>query len=337
MPLLSLAAGALLLGGGCSKLTQNLEDDVLAAQRHLREAEKGDLESMVEVAWHYVLGTGVEPDREEALKWFRAAAEGGSLTAQRELADLLTGGEDEISGSREEMLEAVKWYRLAATQGDGIAAFNLALLYEDERGLGPDYDKAMEWYRKSAERGDEGGMHSVGLLYEEGAGVEQSDEIALEWFQKSADEGYADAQFSLGLMSEEGRAVAQSFTDAIDWYRKAAENASPSYDACNHLAWVYATCAEEKLRDGRKAVRYALRAVSEEPDNPAYVDTLAAAYARSGWFEDAVDAQRKAIALLPGDEDLDEEERAESLAEMEARLELYLDEKAYAEASAGEE
>ena len=69
----------------------------------------------------------------------------------------------------------------------------------------------------------------------------------------------------------------------------------------NEFAWLLATCAHAKHRDGKRAVELAERACSEMPlgTNAAYIDTLAAAHAESGDFKAAVARQREAIQALP--------------------------------------
>src|SRR5262249_4131795 len=106
----------------------------------------------------------------------------------------------------------------------------------------------------------------------------------------------------------------KGYDKAIADYSKAAE-LNPNYAAAfNNLAWLYATCPDTAIRDGKKAVEAAKKAVKLE-DNPQSRDTLAAAYAEVGDFESAVTEQRKALE----DKSLDEGERKE----MESRLELY--------------
>ena len=86
------------------------------------------------------------------------------------------------------------------------------------------------------------------------------------------------------------------------------------------LAWLRATAADAALRDGAEALRLAREAVRlRGDDHPDALDTLAAAYAAAGRFEDAAAAARRAAALAraaPG---------FESLApRIEQRLRLYL-------------
>ena len=68
----------------------------------------------------------------------------------------------------------------------------------------------------------------------------------------------------------------------------------------SNLAAFYATCPDEKYRDGKKAVEHATEAcrLSEEKDWHCQ-ETLAAAYAASGDFEKAAQREAKAVALAP--------------------------------------
>ena len=66
--------------------------------------------------------------------------------------------------------------------------------------------------------------------------------------------------------------------------------------AYNTLAWLLATCAQDRIRDGKKAVAYASKACEmadwKEPD---FLDTLAAACAETGDFAQAVKWEAKIL------------------------------------------
>lgn len=66
----------------------------------------------------------------------------------------------------------------------------------------------------------------------------------------------------------------------------------------NELAWFLATCGEPALRNGERAVTLAEQSVlySKVPEPGAY-DTLAAAYAANGRYDDAVLAENSAIYM----------------------------------------
>jgi tetratricopeptide (TPR) repeat protein len=82
----------------------------------------------------------------------------------------------------------------------------------------------------------------------------------------------------------------------------------------NQLAWLRAATPEERWRDGKEAVRLAEVACAlTNQRNPNYLDTLAAAYAEVGRFDDAVRTLGRAIALAD----------ARQMAQFQERLALY--------------
>jgi tetratricopeptide (TPR) repeat protein len=70
----------------------------------------------------------------------------------------------------------------------------------------------------------------------------------------------------------------------------------------NYLAWLYATCPDDAIRNGVLAVDLAENACeSTRYEVAGFLDTLAAAYAEVGRFDDAVFWQKKVIEKVPGD------------------------------------
>jgi TPR repeat protein len=50
--------------------------------------------------------------------------------------------------------EAFKWFKKAADLNNGMAMFNLGILYETGRGVDKDIAEALSWYRKAAKSDD---------------------------------------------------------------------------------------------------------------------------------------------------------------------------------------
>jgi tetratricopeptide (TPR) repeat protein len=94
----------------------------------------------------------------------------------------------------------------------------------------------------------------------------------------------------------------------------------------NSLAWLLATCPQAGKRDGSRAVTLAKKACALANWKDAYsLDTLAAACAEAGDFDEAVRWQSKAIGLVAGDMEF-----AETAQE---RLALYRDKTPYHESA----
>jgi len=119
--------------------------------------------------------------------------------------------------------EAVKWYRKAAEQDDASAQYNLGLMYAEGLGVEKNEKEAVKWYRLAADQGYESAQCRLGLMYVYGEGVENDDVEAVKWIRKAADHGYADAQYELGLMYDWGRGVQEDDEEAVKWYRLAAD------------------------------------------------------------------------------------------------------------------
>jgi Flp pilus assembly protein TadD len=113
---------------------------------------------------------------------------------------------------------------------------------------------------------------------------------------------------------------------ALKEYRKIL-GVKPNWaTAANSLAWILATDKNDEIRNGREAIRWALVACEGNGrKNPEYLDTLGAAYAQAGHFEEATRTAQKSLILArsEGDADLAEE--------VKKRLLLYKAEKAFTE------
>jgi Flp pilus assembly protein TadD len=104
------------------------------------------------------------------------------------------------------------------------------------------------------------------------------------------------------------------YDQAISDFNKAMEINPKDAQAHNNLAWLLATAKEPRVRNGEKAVAFAVKACRlSEWENPEYLDTLAASYARKGDFGNATKWQEMALQLL------EEGKKAEA----RKRLDLY--------------
>jgi tetratricopeptide (TPR) repeat protein len=88
----------------------------------------------------------------------------------------------------------------------------------------------------------------------------------------------------------------------------------PNYlPVLNRAAWLLATCPNQKVRNGKRAVELAKKALNANKQDAKTMDTLAAAYASAGNFTEAVRWQERVL----------EDEQFMNNADARSRLELY--------------
>lgn len=103
-----------------------------------------------------------------------------------------------------------------------------------------------------------------------------------------------NARYNMG-MSFWGQGKTQ---EAIEQFRQVLKLKPEWATAANSLAWILATDKSGNNRNGEEAVRWALVACKGEGRaNPAFLDTLAAAYAEAGDFERAVKTAEECLSL----------------------------------------
>jgi len=122
------------------------------------------------------------------------------------------------------------------------------------------------------------------------------------------------------LLSSTGR-----HAEALTHLRAAHAGNPGDVTIASNLAWVLATCPDAILRNGHEAVQLAEWACDATAHkSPPLLDTLAAAYAEAGRFDEAVRTTLQAIEIIRANP-------ASSTAELESRLELYRADKPYRE------
>lgn len=179
--------------------------------------------------------------------------------------------------------------------------------------------ECFELWLHSAKMGNPRAQANIGLMLLQGQIVERNASEGLKWLTTSAENGNPLCQYYLGLFYFQGKDVQQDFSKGVYWLERAVEK--DEAQAMNTLAWYLATCKESKFHNGKKAVELASRAISIEEGKWTYLDTLAAAYARDGRFQEAVLAEEYAIDLLKKQKNFLGREKRSSDAQK--RLNLY--------------
>lgn len=141
MPLrLAMFAAALITLGGAAIAGPSAEQ--------FAAAEAGDARAAFAVAIHY--DTGTPTNYPEALKWFRASAEGGYAPGQAKLGLMYLFGWSVWPDAE----EAALWYGRAATQGFVPAQAQMGRMAARGQGMPRDMIAAAMWTEVAANAGD---------------------------------------------------------------------------------------------------------------------------------------------------------------------------------------
>jgi len=136
----------------------------------------------------------------------------------------------------------------------------------------------------------------------------------------------AHAQFYLGLACLESDSV----QEGLKHLAEAARLRPDWVDPLNAQAWVLATSPDDKVRDGAESLRVAQRAAElSSHHQPTILETLAAAYAETGQFEQATLTANQALQIAQslGQTNL--------IPKIQQALELYRDHRPFREGASG--
>lgn len=149
-----------------------------------QKAESGDVEAQFEMGMIYYFGNGVAQDYNEAVEWYKLAAEQGLLKAKYWL-DISLGLKEKIRKAElgdvgaqkylgliyyngevvsQNCKEAVKWFTMAAEQGDADAQNNMGVLYQRGEGVRQDYVQAYKWYNLASAQQAENAKENRDIL-----------------------------------------------------------------------------------------------------------------------------------------------------------------------------
>ncbi|MEI8245400.1 MAG: tetratricopeptide repeat protein [Lentisphaerota bacterium] len=226
-------------------------------------------------------------DKGDSILSLQEKATGGDTAAMIKLGRVfLTGNEDvEINYA-----EALKWFEAASAKGSGEAMAHCGLIYNcGGNGVEMDQPKALSCYKASAEKGDSLGQFLYGNILLDGGNLP----AALTWLEKSAGQGLLKAQLELGDFYSNNDSAS-----AVKWYKRAADQESPA--AMNNLAYLWA----EQGAELDKALVWAGKAVSMEPDQATFIDTLGWVLFKKGRYAEAFGRLTEAEKFNPENADI---------------------------------
>ena len=230
-----------------------------------RAADQGSAEAQLLLGRSYNHMDAPDRDRDEALRWFLLAGEQGMAEAQAAVAVHYGHREDDWP-------LAVTWYRRAAEGGSWYAQYELALLYEEGRGVDADSAEAERLLRLAADQGINKAQTALASLLLHGRSQRTEVSAAGEYYETTlafaAELGYAESQTDLAhYYVREG-----NLPDAVQLFKLAANQ--------NSVEAEWALCRMYYLGDGvtadfRQAMEWCLRAANQgDPVAQTFVGSL---------------------------------------------------------------
>lgn len=285
----------------------------------------------INLAVMYEHGEGVPQNRETAFQLMKQATEGGTPMAIANLGRFYYNGigvpKDDAQALKVLRSIPANWEVVNTWIGTvrvysndpavkdipaGIAAFELAVKQSPNRiqpilNLESAYlyagmpDKALDAGKKaiSLEPETPGGYLALSRFYRDNnAGALRDNAMSIEWAVKADTLTKHKNPEVLNALAEtyfDLEKYDQAFAAAAD--ALALEPESALY--ANNLAWWLATAKDSTVRDPKRAISLAQKAISVEPNYASYIDTLAEAYFANGEYAKAVEYEQKAANLEP--------------------------------------
>jgi len=126
-----------------------------------------------------------------------------------------------------------------AEDGNVLAQFAIAAMYDDGRGLPQDFSRALSWYKKAAHAGLVDAQYMVGRFYGRGRGVKQNPSAAFFWFNLAAAGGHPRAaalrdQHRLQISPAQRRHME---ADAVSWHARHPRQFTCQFQRCIYPGW----------------------------------------------------------------------------------------------------
>ncbi len=239
------------------------QDYEQALAYYKKAAELGHAGAHESIGHFYAEGYGVERDFTEAFNWRRKGAELGSHTAMYGMAVQLFTSQ----GTPRDDAKMIELLTLLVAEAEGDSqsyALNLlGIAHELGRGVTADVPRALELYRAAQEAGDANAIHNIAEIFASDdygmADYDAAFEIYSDLYENSDDPSYG----ALGALYEHGKGVAVDLARATELYDQGVEAGEPG--AMWRLALLYAA-GKGVTEDDAKALALFDQAIAE-PDH----------------------------------------------------------------------
>lgn len=177
-------------------------DYATAFKWNTQAAKAGNPTAMYNLGQQYEKGAGTIQDDKQSIYWYSSSAQQGHMFAEFEMGYAYEYG---IGGLIKDLNQAIDWYRKAANKRSAPAQYNLANIFiEQAVDLTGEAKKAklhegIALLKSATDLGSAKSAYQLSHFYFQGEGVEKDESYGLKLLTKAADQGYVHAQKELGL------------------------------------------------------------------------------------------------------------------------------------------
>lgn len=167
--------------------------------------------------------------KEEALHWYKLAAEGGQPDAWSDVGRCYFEG----IGTTEDAVYAVECFQKGIAIGDIDSYNRMGKAYYMGKGVSKDYEKAFQMFSYAYEKGSKWGVFYLGECCFEGWGTPQ-DYGRARMYLEQVDWNNTNAFYMLGYIYGRGLGVSADIPKAVDFLRRAGDNARAKEELRNY-------------------------------------------------------------------------------------------------------
>lgn len=149
----------------------------------IRSLKENDIKTMYTLGMMYRDGVNVDPDLNQALEWFKNAANGGSSDAMVELSRVYAL-DKQFTGMDKNEFESKRWILEAEKRNNPKAFYTMGLMYEEGFPFEASYESAFEYFRKAAAKGILNAYVKLYIAYQYGKGTDPNLKRAIYWLRK---------------------------------------------------------------------------------------------------------------------------------------------------------
>jgi len=191
--------------------------DEKAFKQTFAAAQQNDAAAQVRLGEFYLQGRGTEPNRAQAIEWFRQAFQNGSAEASWKLAQLYINDEN--------FDEAVAYVQFAAQDKNPAAQNELGRFYQEGLGgLTTHRGQAFYWHSSAAKLGDKNAAQWLAEIKKQDPSFYEQEETFLQYLQNAqASKASPDELVQVARAYQSGVEILPDMQEAEKWFLQAWE------------------------------------------------------------------------------------------------------------------